>query len=83
MLSILWLFVSYFLCFSNAVMIDDAFGSRESINYLYGGSLNNIHLLKNNILVGTNTYNQLLGIDVLNHDSIKWKIDINELEKVM
>lgn len=81
MLSILWLFVSYFLCFSNAVLIDDAFGSRESINYLYGGSLNNIHLLKNNILVGTNTHNQLLGIDVLNHDSIKWKIDINELEK--
>lgn len=83
MLSILWLLVSSFLCFSNAVLIDDAFGSRESINYLYGGSLNNIRLLKNNILVATNSHDQVLGIDVLNHDLIKWKIEINELEKVM
>ncbi|CAX41476.1 uncharacterized endoplasmic reticulum membrane protein precursor, putative [Candida dubliniensis CD36] len=81
MLSILWLLVSFFLCFSNAVLIDDAFGSRESINYLYGGSLNNIRLLKNNILVATNSHDQVLGIDVLNHDLIKWKIEINELEK--
>ncbi|EMG46412.1 EMC1 ER membrane protein complex subunit 1 [Candida maltosa Xu316] len=80
MFTSVWLIISSLLYLANAVLVDDAFSSRESINYLYGTPLQNLSLLKNNILIGTNANNQLLGIDVLNQNSIVWKIDLNKKE---
>ena len=36
--------------------------------------------MKNNILVVTNSFDQLLGIDVIHDDSILWKIQLNDLK---
>lgn len=76
----LYIIVSYFLCLTSAVLVNEAFGSREAVNYLYGQDLKNFHLLKNNILVVTNSFDQLLGIDVIHDDSILWKIQLNDLK---
>ncbi|RCK65219.1 ER membrane protein complex subunit 1 [Candida viswanathii] len=76
----IYLLVSYFLCLTSAVLVDEAFGSREAVNYLYGGDLKNFHLLKDNILVVTNSNDQLLGIDVVNDDAIAWKIQLSGLK---
>lgn len=76
----LYIIVSYFLCLTSAVLVNEAFGSREAVNYLYGQDLKNFHLLKNNILVVTNSFDQLLGIDVIHDDSISWKIQLNDLK---
>ncbi|KAG5418559.1 hypothetical protein I9W82_004087 [Candida metapsilosis] len=58
-----------------AVLIDKAFSSSESINYLYQTPIDNLHILSNDILVAQNSAKELIGIDVLKSNSLQWKLN--------
>lgn len=73
------LLVNLFL-FSNcvfAVLIDKAFTSTESINYLYQTPVYDLHILSNEILVAKNAAQQWIGIDVLRSNQIQWKLNLD------
>ncbi|EGW32026.1 uncharacterized protein SPAPADRAFT_50624 [Spathaspora passalidarum NRRL Y-27907] len=65
------------ISFVHAVLLSDAFTSKEIINYLYG-QLTQFEL-SNNTLVGVSTSDQLVGIDVKGDNAVHWQIHIHNL----
>ncbi|KAI5967930.1 hypothetical protein CANMA_002698 [Candida margitis] len=63
--------------YAHAILIDKAFTSTESINYLYQTPVYDLQVLDSNILVARNDAKQLIGLDVLNQNLIQWKLDLD------
>lgn len=64
----------------HAVLIDKAFTSTESINYLFQTPVDNLHILHNDVLVAKNAAQHWIGIDVLNNNLIQWKLNLDVIK---
>ncbi|CAK9441805.1 uncharacterized protein LODBEIA_P56730 [Lodderomyces beijingensis] len=59
----------------NSVLVENAFSTSESINYLYQTPLSNIHVLGGKLVVATNKKGQLQGVDALHSGVLRWRLN--------
>ncbi|KAI5964115.1 uncharacterized protein KGF55_002057 [Candida pseudojiufengensis] len=69
-----FLIIAFILTSVKSILIENAFTSTESINYLYQTPVTNLHILNDQVLIAKNKVNQTIGIDILNYYTIKWNI---------